>query len=30
MAIEVVNSTPAAGLEFFIVGYVNGSATDPL
>jgi hypothetical protein len=30
MAIEVVNSTPAQNLEFFIVGYVNGSATDPL
>jgi hypothetical protein len=30
MAIEVVNSTPAAGLEFFICGYVNGSATTPL
>jgi hypothetical protein len=30
MAIEVVNSTPAAGLEFFIVGYVNGSASSPL
>jgi hypothetical protein len=30
MAIEVVNSTPAAGLEFYICGYVNGSATTPL
>jgi hypothetical protein len=30
MAIEVVNTTPAAGLEFFIVGYVDGSATSPL
>ena len=30
MAIEVVNSTPAAGLEFFICGYDSGSATDPL
>jgi hypothetical protein len=30
MAIEVVNSTPAGGLEFFICGYVDGSATSPL
>jgi hypothetical protein len=30
MAIEVVNSTPADGLEFFICGYVDGSATSPL
>ena len=30
MAIEVVNSTPAGGLEFFICGYVDGSATPPL
>ncbi|HMV50468.1 MAG TPA: hypothetical protein PLD20_31905 [Blastocatellia bacterium] len=27
MAIQVVNSTNAAGLEFFIVGYTNGSGT---
>jgi hypothetical protein len=30
MAIEVVNSTSASGLEFFIVGYVDGSATSPM
>ena len=30
MAIEVVNSTNGQNLEFFICGYVNGSATSPM
>lgn len=30
MAIEVVNGTPAQGLEFTICGYVNGSANPPM
>ena len=30
MAIEVVNGTPAQGLEFTVCGYVNGSASPPL
>lgn len=30
MAIEVVNGTPAQGLEFTICGYVDGSANPPM
>jgi len=30
MAITVVNSTPAQGLEFTICGYVDGSANPPM
>jgi len=30
MAIEVVNGTPAQGLEFIVCGYVEGSAVPPM
>lgn len=30
MAIEVVNGTPAQGLEFIVCGYVDGSANPPM
>ena len=30
MAIEVVNGTPAQGLEFTVCGFVNGSAVPPM
>jgi hypothetical protein len=30
MAIQVVNGTPAQGLEFTICGYVDGSANPPM
>jgi hypothetical protein len=30
MAIEVVNGTPAQGLEFTVHGFINGSAAPPM